>query len=144
MDDMTTDWEGHQAGSQVQRAAAGIILNDADRAFLYRVLAIHAAAGIEPSASLRAILASMDEPRPADTAAQRGAGLRRVQGAKALAEAFAGTGGTIASAIEERAVRLGPAERACLGLPLSAIADLKVAAALFDGLASLFERGARE
>jgi len=120
------------------RSSAGLILDDADRAFLYRVLAIHAGAGIAPSASLTAIEAALSESAPTDPTPPP-ALRRRILGARAMADGLSAEGETLAEAFAGAGFRLGPLERACLRVPSATAADLPVAAALFAGLAALFE-----
>jgi hypothetical protein len=132
------DFEAPAPVRTLPRSSAGLILDNADRAFIYRVVAVHAAAGLAPARSLEAMAESLSEVLPTDPTPSPALG-RRAMGARALAEGMAGTGESAAAAILSTGFRLGPLERACLRVPMEILSDLKVAAAMFGALADLFE-----
>ncbi len=148
MDDIEAGSEGAFAAGPRARAAGQGFASDADRGFLYRILSVHARAGVEPHRSAARLSAMLSEPVPGETGA---AGLRRrsrAYGAERLALALSRAAegdpeAPVHARLAEAGLVLTAEESAAFCVPASCLDRLPLAAELFAAIASVVGEPAR-
>lgn len=148
MDDIELASEGAFATGPRARPAGQGFASDADRGFIYRVVAVHARAGVEPHESAARLARMLAEPAAGETAA---AGMRRrsrAYGAERLAAALAEAAqgapdALIHTRLADAGLVLTAEESAAFCVPASCLDRLPLAAELFAAVASVVSETGR-